>query len=79
VRPATGRFVRPILLAVARVFAAAIFAVAVGRWSGLPGLPATMLGLVVYVVALVAIGVLNRDEVAFVRSVVATATRASRS
>jgi PST family polysaccharide transporter len=74
--PSTSRYVRPILFAVARVFAAAIFAVAVGRSSGLAGLPATLLGLVIYVVTLIAIGVLNRDEVAFVRAVVATATRA---
>ena len=70
---------RPLLFAAARVFAAALAGVAVARWSGLDAAAATALAFAVYLGALLAAGVLNRDEVEFVRSAVAGARGASRT
>jgi O-antigen/teichoic acid export membrane protein len=77
--PATAPYVRPLLLSAARVFAAAIAGVAVARWSTLGAVPATALALAVYVGALVVLRVLNREELDFVRTVIAGATGASKS
>jgi len=71
--PATGAYVRPLLLSVLRVIAAVLVAIGIARWSGLAPAAATALALLLYAVALVVAGVWNRDEVRFVRSVLDSA------
>jgi O-antigen/teichoic acid export membrane protein len=72
--PSTAPYVRPLLLSAARTMAAVLVGVFAARWSGLDPLAATALALAVYGVGLVLTGVMNRDEVRFVRSVLRSAT-----
>jgi O-antigen/teichoic acid export membrane protein len=67
--PATGPWVKPCLLAGVRVFVAVGAGVAIGRWAGSGVLVALVLALAVYLVTLVVLGVLNREEMTFVRTV----------
>jgi len=71
--PATRDYVRPLLVAAARVVVAVGAAVVAGRASGLGPVGGSGVALVVYAVALVVLGVLNRDEIRFVRSAIGSA------
>jgi O-antigen/teichoic acid export membrane protein len=73
--PSTGPYVRPCLTAGAAAAAAVCLAAAAGRLSGLAVAPASLVALVCYAAALVLFGVVNRDEIRFVRTVLAAATR----
>ena len=66
--PTTGRYVRPCLGAAVGAIGAVCVAGAVGRFSGYAGFGAIALALAVYGVALVMFGVLDREEVRFVRA-----------
>jgi hypothetical protein len=54
---------------------AVCLAAAAGRLSGFAVAPASLVALVCYAAALVLFGVINRDEIRFVRTVLAAATR----
>jgi O-antigen/teichoic acid export membrane protein len=77
--PTTRAYVRPLLLSAGRICLAVVGAVALSRWSGLAPLRATILGLALYVVALGALGVLNSEEIRFVRLLIGSASRARRA
>jgi len=64
----TGRYVRPVLGAGFRAAAAACLAAAAGAASASSPLAAVGIALVVYATTLVVLGVVNRDEIEFVRS-----------
>ncbi len=75
--PSTGPYVRPCLVAGAASALAVCLAATVGKLSGLSALPASLIAVVCYAAALVLFGVLNRDEIRFVRSVFAAASHGS--
>jgi O-antigen/teichoic acid export membrane protein len=76
--PSTRAYVLPCLTAAARSFVAVGLGVGVGLMSGRPAPMACGLGIAAYLVFLVVLGVLNRDEVRFIRSLFGTGSAEAR-